>query len=46
MGPNPEINILKEELIDIYDESEDTVKVQSSSSKILCFLVNDILDYA
>lgn len=33
-------------MIAIYNESEETVKVQSSSAKILCFLVNDILDYA
>jgi len=37
---------VKVELNAILDESCDTVKVQESSSKILCFLVNDILDFA
>ena len=36
----------KSELIAIHNESAETSKVQKSSSKILCFLVNDILDYA
>ena len=36
----------KDELIIIYNESVETAKVQNSSSKILCLLVNDILDYA
>ena len=37
---------LKEKLTAIHDETEDIKKINSSSSKILCFLVNDILDYA
>ena len=37
---------VKMELQAILNESCDTVKVQESSSKILCFLVNDILDFA
>lgn len=37
---------IKDELTALHDESAETLKVQNSSSKILCFLVNDILDYA
>ena len=37
---------IKEELKVIHAGNEETSKVQRSSSKILCFLVNDILDYA
>ena len=37
---------VKMELNAILNESCETVKVQDSSSKILCFLVNDILDFA
>ena len=37
---------MKEELIAIHNENQETSNVQKSSSKLLCFLVNDITDYA
>ena len=37
---------LNEQLMIIHNENQETSKVQKSSSKILCFLVNDLLDYA
>ena len=37
---------IKEKLNDVVEEYDETLAVQNSSSKLLMFLVNDILDFS
>ena len=40
------IRKLKKKMKDIWNQQMESIKVQSSSTKILNFLVNDMLDFA
>ena len=37
---------IKEKLNDVYEEYDETLTVQNSSTKLLKFIVNDILDFS
>jgi len=43
---NVPIKKIRKKLNNVYKEYDETLKVQKSSSKILKYLVNDILDFA
>ena len=43
---NVPIKKIRKKLNNVYKEYDETLKVQKSSSKLLKYLVNDILDFA